>query len=165
MTDLKVLTAGPLPPNPADLLGSQRMIDLIESLCNQADVVILDASPLLPVTDSQALAALVDGVLLVVRAGYTRRVLVQRSRQVLKDIGVKVLGVVLNRSAERNAGYGNYYDYADNEEPHASSSFRVGSIAQLLKRVGRAIRVPRAILPASKVADRRQSDQAKIADH
>jgi succinoglycan biosynthesis transport protein ExoP len=109
--NLKVLTSGPLPPNPSELLGSQKMKVLIESLKGKADVVLFDSPPTLVVTDAAVLAGQVDGVLLVTEAGNTRREMAQRAKEDLLKVGANVLGAVLNKLSPRGAGYYYYYYY------------------------------------------------------
>ncbi|MFB0533812.1 MAG: polysaccharide biosynthesis tyrosine autokinase, partial [Anaerolineae bacterium] len=109
--NLRVLTSGPLPPNPSELLGSQKMKSLIESLKGKADVVLLDSPPSLVVTDAAVLAGQVDGVLLVADAGKTRREMAQRAKEDLIKVGANVLGAVLNKLSPRGAGYYYYYYY------------------------------------------------------
>ncbi|MBX6772396.1 MAG: CpsD/CapB family tyrosine-protein kinase [Chloroflexi bacterium] len=93
---LRLLPSGPLPPNPAELLGSQRMERIIESLRGAAEVVLFDSPPTIAATDAAVLAAKVDGVLLVVSVGRTKRDHVVRAKQLLAMVNAKVLGVVLN---------------------------------------------------------------------
>ena len=107
--NLRVLTTGPLPPNPSELLGSERMKGLIEHLKSEADVVIFDSPPCLAVTDAAVLAMQMDGTLLVVDAGATRRGLAGRAVENLQKVGGNVLGVVLNKLSARRGGY--YYHY------------------------------------------------------
>ena len=109
--DLQVLPSGELPPNPAEMLGSQRMQDLLDELAGQVDVVILDSPPLLPVTDAALLAQRVDGVLLVIEAGRTRRTVAQHAVENLRQINANLLGVVLNAVPLRKIGYYYYYYY------------------------------------------------------
>jgi succinoglycan biosynthesis transport protein ExoP len=94
---LHVVTSGPVPPNPAELLGSLRMRAVIERLKNAADVVVFDSPPLSAVTDAAILATAVDGTLLVVDARRTRRDMARGGAEALKRVGARVLGVVLNR--------------------------------------------------------------------
>ena len=108
--NLQVLTSGPLPPNPSELLGSQRMGKLIEHWQPQADILIFDSPPVLLVTDAAVLARQVDGVLLVIDAGRTREQVARRAMEELSKVGAPVLGVVLNKVlARRGAGYDYYY--------------------------------------------------------
>lgn len=106
---LRVMTTGPLPPNPSELLGSQRAKGMIELLKEQADVLIFDSPPVLAVTDAAVLASQVDGVLLVVDAGATRRGLAVQAVERLRKVGANVLGAVLNKLSARHGGY--YYHY------------------------------------------------------
>ena len=106
---LRLLTSGQLPPNPAELLGSRRMQQLIEHLKNEADVVIFDAPPTLPVTDAAVLGRQVDGVLLVVDAGETRREAALHSVETLRKVNANILGAALNRLSRGSRGY--YYQY------------------------------------------------------
>jgi len=94
--NLQVLTSGPLPPNPSELLASRRMARVLELLREAAEMVLLDAPPVVAVTDAAILASRVDGVLLVIEAGTTRRDLARRARAQLEKVNARVLGVVLN---------------------------------------------------------------------
>ena len=105
--NLQVLTSGPLPPNPAELLGSQRMLDVIEALKLRADIVLFDAPPVIAVTDASVLGTRVDGVLLVVQAGQTRREQAKRARQQLEKLHIRVIGAVLS-GASLDSGMGGY---------------------------------------------------------
>ena len=94
---LSVLTSGPIPPNPSELLGSQRMQHLIEVLIQAADIVIFDSPPVLVVTDAVVLGRQVDGVLMVVDSGATREHALTQATVELQKTGANVFGVVLNR--------------------------------------------------------------------
>jgi non-specific protein-tyrosine kinase len=96
---LRLLPAGAAAANPADLLSSRRVEALISSLKAQADVVLFDAPPILAVSDAALLAASLDGVLLVVSAGRTRRDHAQRAKELLEKIRVRVVGAVLTNAA------------------------------------------------------------------
>ena len=106
--NLRVLPAGPSPVNPADLLASGRMNQVIEALKSQADVVLFDAPPLIAVTDGALLAARVDGVLLVARAGRTKREFVTRAKDVLSKVKANLVGSVLTNAALERGVY-TYY--------------------------------------------------------
>lgn len=106
--NLRVMTSGPLPPNPADLLASARMKALLDHLVTEADLVLLDAPPVILVTDAVVLAAKVDGVLLVVSAGQTRREHAQRARDLLAKVNARLIGAVLTNAAVDTAAYGVY---------------------------------------------------------
>lgn len=104
---LRIITSGPLPPNPSELLGSQRMLDLIDQLREEFDFIILDTPALLSVADAAVLAPAVDNVILVVAQGVTQRGDVQAVRQQLSNVRVKSMEVVVNR-AEANGSYAYY---------------------------------------------------------
>ncbi len=109
--NLWVLTSGPTPPNPSELLGSQRMQDVIQRLQQEADILVFDSPPALAVTDAAVLARQLDGVLLVIDAGETRQPLAQRACQELTNVGAHILGVALNKLATGRSGYYYYYYY------------------------------------------------------
>lgn len=124
MDNLSVMSSGPLPPNPSELLGSKRMSDLIAQLQSQCDIVIFDTPPVMSVADASALAGQVDGVLLVVDSGHTRRKMARLSYEALAGVGANVLGVVLNRVAVRgkDSSYTYYYPQRkDNEQPSSKN--------------------------------------------
>ena len=104
---LQVLASGPTPPNPSELLGSSAMDGLMQRLRHDYEIVIIDTPPLLPVTDAAVLAAVADGVMLVVRNGRTRRDQVAKSLDTLAAVGARVLGSVFTMvpqsRRERNA--------------------------------------------------------------
>ncbi len=106
---LYVLTAGPEPPNPAELLGSEQMQQLLSIVESSFTHIVIDSPPVTTVTDGVILSTMVDGVLLVVHSGKGSRNVAQRARQVLHEVGAKLIGVVLNyvNQAEQRDGY--YY--------------------------------------------------------
>ncbi len=109
---LRVLSSGPIPPNPAEILSSQRMSHLIQELYDEADVLVFDTPPVLTVTDAAVLSPQVDGTLFVVHVGKTRRdTLTQAVERVMKT-NAQPLGVVLNRIKPSHGGY-YYYQYYD----------------------------------------------------
>lgn len=105
---LSILPGGPLPPNPADLLGSRRMDEVIGVLKARAEFVLFDAPPALAVADAAILGSKVDGVLLVVRAGQTRRDHAIRAKELLDQVHVRIVGSVLT-NAPRDAAVAGYY--------------------------------------------------------
>jgi succinoglycan biosynthesis transport protein ExoP len=108
--NLRVLTTGPLPPNPAELLGSQRMRAILERLKAGSDLLIFDSPPLQAVTDSAILSSFLDGTLFVIDTGHSRRRAVSLGREALDRAGAKVLGAVLNRiPVSVDAQYADYY--------------------------------------------------------
>ena len=109
---LRVLSSGPIPPNPAEILSSQRMSQLIQELYDEADILVFDTPPVLTVTDAAVLSPQVDGTLFVVHVGKTRRdTLAQAFERVMKT-NAHPLGVVLNRIKPSHGGY-YYYQYYD----------------------------------------------------
>jgi non-specific protein-tyrosine kinase len=116
--NLRILTTGPLPPNPAELLGSQRMRTFLDRLKTGEGLVIFDSPPLQAVTDAAVLSSLLDGTLFVIDAGHSRRGAVRQGRDVLARAGANVLGAVLNRLPARAHSdyasyYGGYYESAE----------------------------------------------------
>ena len=119
--NLWLLASGPLPPNPAELLGSERMGNIIEELRGQVDMVLLDSPPLLAVTDAVILGTRVDGVLLVNDAGRTRRGEARQGAEKFRRVQANLLGVVLNRlSTSRDGYYDQYYYESDDGESEKS---------------------------------------------
>jgi polysaccharide biosynthesis transport protein len=108
---LLLLTSGPLPPNPSELLGSTRMRLLLNELLTEADTVILDSPPVVALSDAAVLATQADGVLLVLEAGKSRREWAARATEALRRVNAHVVGVVLNRMPMRGGGYYYYYYY------------------------------------------------------
>lgn len=104
---LSLLPSGPLPPRPADILGSRRMEAVIARLRAEADIVLFDTPPVVAVTDAAVLATKVDGVLLVLQAGKTSRERGRQARQILEKVKAHIVGVVLNNAAVEQ-GYGYY---------------------------------------------------------
>jgi capsular exopolysaccharide synthesis family protein len=109
--NLRVLTSGPTPPNPSELLGSHRMAALLASLKQDADLIVIDSPPALAVTDASVLAGKVDGVILVVESGQTRRDVALKAKEQLQQVGAHVLGAALNKLSERTSGYYYYNQY------------------------------------------------------
>jgi hypothetical protein len=111
---LEVLTSGELPQDPAELLQSHGMVELMRRAREVYDVVIVDAPPLLPVTDAALLAAHSEGALVVVRQGKTKREQLQLATKRLRAVGGRALGVVLNMTPSRLLG-SQYYTYVDDQ--------------------------------------------------
>lgn len=108
---LYVITSGPIPPNPSELLGSAKMAELLGKVMAQYDVVLLDAPPVIAVTDAALLAPLVDTVLLVLKTGSTRIEMAKDARNQLVKANAKSIGVVLNEARMHGGGYYRYYYY------------------------------------------------------
>lgn len=111
MPNLIALASGDLPPNPAELLGSKRMKELLDAWSQHVDVILLDTPPLLAVTDAAVLAQNVDGVILVIETGKTRRATAKQALDRLYQVGSTPIGAVLNKvSLRQGRGYYHYYD-------------------------------------------------------
>lgn len=115
--NLRILTSGPIPPNPSELLGSRKMQELLDYLKTQADYLIIDAPPVIAVTDACVLASKVDGITLVVNSGTIRPEMAQKAKDLLLKAKGRVLGVVLNRvEIEEEDAYYYYYYGSDNNK-------------------------------------------------
>ncbi|MES1242658.1 MAG: polysaccharide biosynthesis tyrosine autokinase [Acidobacteriota bacterium] len=124
---LYVTPSGPIPPNPSELLASDRMVELVKAARGRFDFVVIDTPPLLPVTDATLVGDLVDGVTICLRAGKVTREEARTCLDRLKMAGVKVLGVVLNRHKLNQGGYTGrryqmYETYGADAEPKAGSA-------------------------------------------
>ncbi len=106
--NLWLLASGPKPPNPADLLGSRKVDRVIAKLSEMADIVLFDAPPVIAVTDAAVLGAKVDGVLLVINAGKTRRDHAERAKELLEKAKVRIIGATLT-NAPKDSSIGDYY--------------------------------------------------------
>jgi len=115
--DLFVLGAGPIPPNPAELLGSEQMGELLSVLRSHFTHIVIDSPPIASFTDGVLLSSMVDGVLLVIHAEKSARAVVRRAKQFLDDVGARIFGVVFNHAkrAERDETYYRYYHEAETE--------------------------------------------------
>ncbi|NLZ38424.1 MAG: CpsD/CapB family tyrosine-protein kinase [Firmicutes bacterium] len=110
--NLSLLTTGPLPPNPAELLGSERMRRFLTSLEDFFDLILIDAPPVLAVADASILGSYLDGVVLVTAAGEVPREQALLAKEQLMKVHAKILGVVLNKVPVGSGGYYHYYYYA-----------------------------------------------------
>lgn len=119
-TNLTVLGCGPLPPNPAELLGSDRMRSLVKELQQRFDIVLIDAPPLLPVTDAAVLASITDGALLVVGAGVIKNEHLTRTLERMDQAKGQILGVIVNRLP--SSGADAYYEYGADYRPDQTTS-------------------------------------------
>jgi capsular exopolysaccharide synthesis family protein len=109
--NLYVLPVGPLPPNPAELLGSAKMKQAVETFAANFDHVIIDSPPVSSFADSLILSSLVEGVIIVVRGGFTAREMAQRTKAHLQSVGAKILGVVINQVKLQPHDYYYYSTY------------------------------------------------------
>lgn len=114
---LLVITGGPIPPNPAELVGSKRMKRLIEEVSQQYDVVLIDTPPIVAVTDAAILAQEVDGVILVLASGEVNKDFAQRAKEQLDKVDAKILGAVLNKADMKTSEYYYYYYYHGSDDP------------------------------------------------
>ena len=116
-TKLHLLTSGPIPPNPAELIGSEQMAKLLTILGKHFTHVVVDSPPITSFTDGVLIASMVDGVILVVHSGKSSRQVVRRARQLLQDVGARIFGVVLNNvnlNSQDNYYYYQSYYHRDN---------------------------------------------------
>ncbi|KOO50437.1 CpsD/CapB family tyrosine-protein kinase [Priestia koreensis] len=113
--NLDILTSGPIPPNPAELLASQAMANLFTELYEHYELIVFDSPPILPVTDAQILANQCDGAVLVVQSGRSDKEATQKAKELLDAAKGKLLGVVLNRKEQKaSSGYYHYYGTDNN---------------------------------------------------
>ncbi|HZK39948.1 MAG TPA: CpsD/CapB family tyrosine-protein kinase [Atribacterota bacterium] len=115
--NLYFISSGPIPPNPSELLGSNKMKEVLQELQNQADIVLFDSPPVIAVTDALVLANQVDGVVLVLNFGEVTRDAAKQAKQLLEKVKAKILGVVLNKiDMEKEGQYYPYYSYYYGDE-------------------------------------------------
>lgn len=107
--NLELIASGPLPPRPADLLGSSRMHELAEHLRRESEVVLIDSPPVLAVTDAAVLSTIVDGVILVVDPAKSKKRDLRRAREAIEAVGGRIVGIVVNRLNKRGSSYYYYY--------------------------------------------------------
>lgn len=130
---LKVITSGKLPPNPVEVVGSARMQKLLKELETKADLVIIDSPPVLPVADAAILTSLVDGVILVLRAGQTRQRAAQQAVQSLRQADAQLVGIVLNEVSHNMDGYNSYYRYKTEDRKNSRSTLQVSPVSGVKK--------------------------------
>lgn len=172
---LQVITSGPVPPNPADLLASEHMETLIEELKTQADLVLFDTPPVLAVTDATVLSTRMDGILLVSDAGRTRRAAARQAVERLRQVDGHLLGVVLNRISLRSGGYYVYPYYYESDQDDHHTTWRwikldwpklpVPAFLQELKwfgREGQAKANPIVAAPGSLVERHKQAGWSRL---
>ena len=129
--NLKVIPSGPIPPNAAELLGSDEMRRLLYVLAENFTHIIIDSPPAISFTDASILSTMVDGVMLVVHGGRSSRAVVRRAKQQLQDVGAHLFGIVLNNvKLEANDYYyytGYYSGYYATEEDAPEGAETAGS--------------------------------------
>ena len=111
LPNLKVLTSGPVPPNSAELLGSDEMRKLLYQLSEHFTHIVIDSPPAISFTDASILSTMVDGVMLVVHGGRSSRAVVRRAKQQLQDVGAHIFGIVLNNVQMGGTDYYYYSNY------------------------------------------------------
>ncbi|WHS05449.1 CpsD/CapB family tyrosine-protein kinase [Ligilactobacillus salivarius] len=111
--NLDILTSGPMPPNPSELLGSKRMASLLARLGSIYDLIIFDVPPLLEVVDTQVLSDKLDGIILIARSGVTQKAAITRAVEMIQISKTRLLGYVLNDVLSENTIYGYGYDNRD----------------------------------------------------
>lgn len=122
--NLWVIPSGPVAPNPSELLGSEKMTELLNDLTTRFDYVLVDTSPVMPVTDAAVMASKVDGVIMLLESGGVSPAVAKEAKTRLKQGGAHILGAVLNKVdvAAGHYGYGNgygyYYYYGNDGERH-----------------------------------------------
>ena len=131
LPNLAVITAGPIPPNPSELLSSERMKALLDVLGGQFDIIICDSPPILSVTDSRLLSRLFDGTILVTRGAKTTYEMARRSLKLLRGVNAHVLGIVINALdlKKHDYYYHQYYAAYQEEEQAAVVSERLERVA------------------------------------
>lgn len=107
--NIDVLTSGKIPPNPAEMINSTAMSNLLEELKNNYDILIIDSPPLELVTDGQILATKVDGTVLVIKAGQSKTESVKEAKNLLNKVGANIIGLVINQVKKSRKKYSYYY--------------------------------------------------------
>lgn len=139
---LRILPSGPIPPNPSELLGSARMAGLVEQLGADADMVVIDSPPLLPVTDAAILSHLSDGAILVVQHGQTKRDQVVRAADQLRAVDARLLGSILNRVPSRGPDADPYLAYGyTGAQPRTALAGLTNDSSELLVAEGWKVKV------------------------
>jgi len=111
-SNLKLITCGPIPPNPSELFNSYRMKELLNEASTKFDRIIFDGAPIFGISDSVVLAKMLDGVIQVIRFGKVTWDIANKSKQRLQDLGVKITGIIINGvDTKKESYYYKYYDY------------------------------------------------------
>jgi polysaccharide biosynthesis transport protein len=137
LPNLKIITSGPVPPNSAELLGSEEMRRLITLLSDNFTHIIIDSPPAISFTDASILSTMVDGVMLVVHGGRSSRAVVRRAKQQLLDVGAHIYGIVLNNVKLESSDYyyysGYYSSYYANEDDDQTAAKDADEYAETAK--------------------------------
>ncbi|NOU88994.1 polysaccharide biosynthesis tyrosine autokinase [Paenibacillus sp. LMG 31460] len=113
--NLSIISSGPIPPNPSEILASKRMVSILDELKLQFDIILIDAPPAIAVTDSQIIATRSDGVILVVDSDKVKRDIALKAKQNLDNVRARILGVVLNNVDRKNKDAYYYYYYGESK--------------------------------------------------
>jgi non-specific protein-tyrosine kinase len=156
---LTIITSGSLPPNPAELLGSEKMSKLLDELKSEADIVVIDTPPSL-VADAQVLAAKVDAVLFIIQPGVTHAEAARSSLETFKRAGARVVGVVLNRIPRNRSyyygGYKYYSPYSDSKGYFSGNGGEPAGAPVELSTTYQPIRPPASTSYLSRLADKNE---------
>ena len=138
---LTILPSGPIPPNPAELLHSQRMKEMIEELERRSDLVIFDTPPTLLVADAMLLGGEIDAAIIVAESGGVSRRAVQQVKESLQMAKTRILGVILNKILETPGAYYNYYSHykyykEPSEEPQTTIEWIKGGLGSIRRSIG-----------------------------
>jgi non-specific protein-tyrosine kinase len=132
--NLSIVTAGDLPPNPSELLGSHKMEQIINFIKESSDVIVLDTPPVMAVTDAMVLVPWVDGVLLVIESGQTRLNAARRTVEQLRRANANILGVVFNNLDLHDPRYGSQYYHYGKDGRHAISKYYFSETGEKKKK-------------------------------
>jgi len=120
---LDVISAGPIPPNPSELLGNHIMREILDELAETYDIIIIDSPPATAVVDPMILSPLTDGVMLVVEANQTRKPVVMQAITRLRHVQSNIIGGIVNKLDVRKSGYGYYYYYYNDYGYYADEEY------------------------------------------
>lgn len=125
--NLSVLASGTIPPNPAELLGTEKMINLLAQLKEKWDVILIDTPPILVVTDASLLAKAVDNLILVIKSGVTHKEALIRSQKIIGNLNTAFSGTILNGVSDRHSYYSNYYysEYYHKDNSESSNILKI----------------------------------------
>lgn len=122
-TNLHIVTSGPLPPDPAEMLGSHAFENFIKNARELYDVVLIDAPPVLSVTDAAVMCKVADGVVLIVAAKETKKEAAKQAKKVLEKVNANILGILLTK-AEMKKGNGYYYYYGNDKKKKSKKKIK-----------------------------------------
>ncbi len=134
MDNFTVLTSGPIPPNPTELLQTKKMRDLLKQLKENFEMIIIDSPPVMAVADASVLSILADGTIMIVGYGISSRDSVVKAKEQLQMVKANILGVVLNKVPLNGQGYYYYYYYGGDKSKREK---RAGFLNKLIGKLGR----------------------------